>query len=83
MIAKEEALAFLKDHDYWAEISYIDEACIVAIPALEKQIPRKSKYKQCPNCNTDFSFITKNLANPKGHKIIYCWNCGQAIDWDK
>ena len=49
--------------------------------ALEKQVAKKSKHKNCPNCNTDFSFITENLANPKGHKIIYCWNCGQAIDW--
>lgn len=76
----EEALKVFEDNDYWEEISYIDEACITAIPALEKQIPIKSKYERCPNCNTDFSFITKNLANPKDHETIYCWNCGQAID---
>lgn len=49
---------------------------------LGKLMPKKPKNKQCPNCSTDFSFITENLANPKGHKIIYCWNCGQAICWE-
>ena len=53
--------------------------------ALEKQIPKKPKYKTtCAKCGTHNSVWGK-LANPKGHPIVYCWNCGQAneIDWEE
>ena len=63
----------VEDYAFWD--------CI--IEALEKQIPKKTKHSCCPNCSTRFSFITKNLGNPKGHKTIHCWNCGQAIDWSE
>lgn len=94
----EEALKLFKDHDYWAEISYIDEACITAIPALEKQIPRKPKianniYKQkcywCPSCSHYFmecyveDWFNKLMLEAMSHTNAYCPNCGQAIDWSK
>lgn len=56
------------------------KAIMLAIEALEKQIPKKAKnitttvyYKQgrCPNCNA----LLKNTIN------IFCPDCGQALDW--
>lgn len=48
---------------------------------IEKQIPKKSEWSICKSCGTSLSFITGNLGCPQQHKIIYCWNCGQALDW--
>lgn len=58
----------------------IDEA----IKAVDKQIPKKDKNDscRCKKCGTNNNFIINKLANPKGHPIIHCWNCGQAIDWE-
>ena len=49
--------------------------------AAKKQIPKTKKHDCCPECGTNQEFLVNWLANPRGHKIIYCWNCGQAIDW--
>lgn len=49
------------------------QAALVAIKALERQIPQKcvgeEGYSNCPVCNT--SVIGK-----------YCYKCGQKLDWD-
>lgn len=60
------------------EILY--RAICVAIPAVEKQIPRKPRETRC-------ALMCANC----GHKItekgckklnrLYCKKCGQAIDW--
>ena len=60
------------------------EAVIVAIEALEKQIPQKPYMESdgyadgypvwdsfCPVCMLDFD----------GYEPIHCPKCGQAIDW--
>lgn len=49
--------------------------------AIEKQIPEKSADSVCKRCGTSMEFVTANLGNPIGHPVVYCWNCGQAIDW--
>ena len=54
------------------------EAFEIAIQALEKQIPKKPKEKDCIGFNT--------LACPECKMALYlyepyCDNCGQAIDW--
>ena len=54
------------------------EAIDVAIKALEKQIPKKPKERDCIGFNT--------LACPGCEMALYlyepyCDNCGQAIDW--
>ena len=54
------------------------EARDMAINALEKQIPKKPKEKDCIGFNT--------LACPGCEMALYlyepyCDNCGQAIDW--
>ena len=53
--------------------------------AREKQVAKKPKYKTtCEKCGTHNS-VWGRLANPKGHPIVYCWNCGQAneLDWEE
>lgn len=54
-----------------------NDACRVAVKALEKQIPKKViltktevTFYQCPRCN---SFISRSND--------YCNKCGQALDW--
>ena len=59
------------------------EACNMGAEALEKQTPNKSDHGCCPRCQTSHTFITDNLAHPKWHPTVYCWNCGQAIDWSE
>lgn len=54
------------------------EAFQIAIKALEKQMPKKPKEKDCIGFNT--------LACPECKMALYlyepyCDNCGQAIDW--
>lgn len=59
----------------------VDEACLIACEALDKQIPKKprdiraypneAKFADCPVC---------------GQVVVawapYCDQCGQAIDWE-
>lgn len=54
------------------------EAFEIAMQALEKQMPKKPKEKDCIGFNT--------LACPECKMALYlyepyCDNCGQAIDW--
>lgn len=70
----------------------VDEACLMACEALDKQIPKKptngvdrawgtpTKEAICPACDYalgHWEFISG------GKKITYCEHCGQAIDWSK
>ena len=64
-----------------AKIKAVDEACVIAYEALEKQIPKKPKRyiafdgierNGCPACS-------KNEILYAGQK--FCSVCGQAIDW--
>ena len=53
--------------------------------ALEKQIPKKplhytfgkEKYPKCPFCGDNWNM------NEYGSGMVYCWECGQAIDWSE
>ncbi len=55
----------------WKEA--VDEACLVACEALEKQIPKKPKdWINCPSCNWGLALL-------KGTR--HCPKCGQALDW--
>lgn len=62
----------------------ITVALNMAVKALEKQIPKKPKYKpkkeglittnyKCPSCGC------RRLGHTK--EIAYCPDCGQALDW--
>ena len=66
-----------------AKIAAVDEACLVACAALDKQIPKKPKHLRgfgehstvigtCPTCGCG-----NNSEYP------YCGECGQALDWEK
>lgn len=64
-----------------AKIKAVEEACLLACEALEKQIPKKVvKGKdlfweyQCPNTNCDTQFA-------RHASYAFCPGCGQAIDW--
>ena len=55
-----------------------EEVISIAINALEKQIPKKSKERDCMGFDTLVCPVCKwalYLYEP------YCDNCGQAIDW--
>lgn len=87
-----EALAeieFFKGEE--GEIAAVDEACLMACEALDKQIPKT------PNSGIDRTWgtPTKEAVCPArdyalGHwefigdakKITYCEHCGQAITWE-
>ena len=60
------------------ECSIFAEALGIAIQALEKQMPKKPKERDCIGFDT--------LACPECKMALYlyepyCDNCGQAIDW--
>lgn len=62
-------------------IKAIEEACILACEALEKQIPKKpiklddwGEYYKCPICD---KYAVDNL----GCKHKFCRECGQKFDW--
>lgn len=66
-----------------AEWDEQEKATDLAISALEKQIPKKVKYKTtCPTCNT-YNSVWNKRTNTKPGDIVYCWHCGNAIklDW--
>lgn len=64
-----------------AKRAAVDEACLVACAALDKQIPMKpyNLFKlaeavfvgTCPICGTDIQ-----------SEFLYCYKCGQALDWE-
>lgn len=74
-----EALAETKGDN--AKAAAVDEACLVACAALDKQIPKKPKKTRCAlMCASCGHKITE-----KGCKKLnrnYCKKCGQKIDWE-
>ena len=63
-----------------AKIKAVEEACLIACKALEKQISKKPRETRCAlMCARCGHKITE-----KGCKKLdrnYCKKCGQAIDW--
>lgn len=69
----------------------VDDACLKACAALDKQIPKKptsgvdrtwgtpTKEAVCPAC--DYALGHWEFIGG-GEKITYCEHCGQAIDWE-
>ena len=73
-----EALAEIKGDN--AKVTAVDEACLVACAALDKQIPKKPRETRhalmCASCG--------HKITEKGCKKLnrnYCKKCGQKIDW--
>ena len=81
----------LADIEYYAGLSgkeacikAIEDACVLAVEALKKQIPKKPIHicvdgiryidsYRCPNCQG--AFTGTGIAR-------YCHHCGQDIDWE-
>ena len=66
-----------------AKIKAVEEACLLACEALEKQIPKKptstrGKYghTECACCGWVVESFCGDL-----EQYPFCPNCGQAIDW--
>ena len=66
-----------------AKIKAVEEACLLACEALEKQIPKKptrtrGKYghTECVCCGWVVESFCGDL-----EQYPFCPNCGQAIDW--
>lgn len=68
-----------------ARLKAVEDACVVACEALEKQIPKKPVYigrdgirytdlYRCPNCGQGFTGT--GIAD-------YCYHCGQKLDWSE
>ena len=66
-----------------AKIKAVEEACLLACEALEKQTPKKPlhmhKNYYCPICKED-GWMLWDDAIPNDMDE-YCGKCGQAIDW--
>ena len=65
-----------------AKIKAVEEACLLACQALEKQIPKKptmGKYghTECACCGWAVESFCGDL-----EQYPFCPNCGQAIDWE-
>lgn len=65
--------------------SNLNEVFDMAIEALEKQIPKKVIFEDdgnlllCPNCGLD---LMGSITEPD-HDPYYCFECGQALLWEK
>lgn len=74
-----EALAEIKGQN--AKVTAVDEACLAACAALDKQIPKKPRETRCAlMCASCGHKITE-----KGCKKLYrnyCKKCGQRIFWE-
>ena len=64
---------------YKSTPSDVDDACDMAISALEKRIPKKpiKGKKGDLSCSCGLIIQRKNRRTC----LHYCHNCGQAIDW--
>ena len=71
-----------------AKIKAVEEACLLACKALEKQIPKKPRktndglhiakkdfYTKCQLCNHNFPVVVRDA------RMRFCPFCGQKIDW--
>ena len=70
-------------------IEAIEEACRLAIEALEKQVPKKpieyeDTYYGCPTCGNVAMMKWEKYPDIPMSKIYglpYCLECGQRLDW--
>ncbi len=65
--------------------SDLTKALLLAIEALEKQIPKKVIFEDdgdsllCQNCGLD---LMGSITDPD-HDPYYCFECGQALYWSE
>lgn len=88
-MTKEEAIRRLKriaDNEAYAD--KFQDACRLAVVALEKQTPKKITHTEslkmsctCPNCGNCLDKFEKFGESIVRMKYQYCHFCGQALDW--
>lgn len=88
-MTKEEAIRRLKriaDNEAYAD--KFQDACRLAVAALEKQTPKKITHTAtlktsctCPNCGNCLDKFEKFGESIVRVKYQYCHFCGQALDW--
>lgn len=74
-MTKAEAIKYAKENII-AYTSEMAEFKVLAIEALEKQIPKKPNKLTCPRCGFD-------RIDNSWWVFTYCPDCGQAIDWSE
>lgn len=66
------------------------EARVIAVEALEKQVPKKPEIEQddifsdcyeCPACGGFIGYVYD--CKESQYQLTYCAGCGQAIDWEE
>ena len=60
----------------------VDDALNRAVIALKfnlKRSPRAPHNNVCPTCGISCESLLKSINDYEKHRIVYCWNCGQAI----
>ena len=80
-MTKQDAVKVL-DPDYrddYALVEQVDEACRIAISALDKSIPKKPKYHYCSSVNK--KGVCPRCGMTEDESANYCRCCGQALDW--
>ena len=66
-----------------ARLKAVNEACLVACQALDKQIGAKPiKYDYCPNCNGENISVMQD-GGFSSTLWKHCPDCGQKLDWSK
>lgn len=90
-MTESEAIKELQQYvDLPFEMDVLEEAAKMAIHALKKQIPKKPRKTDsyrgvlkrvyayvCPTCG---NACLEKYMNER-QNTMFCWNCGQKIDW--
>ena len=65
--------------EHYESIEPVNEACLLGILALKKQIQKKP----VPNCSDEYVCPICNslVVLSSGYKQPFCYQCGQALDW--
>ena len=87
-MTKNEAIKYAKEN-ILAYTSEMAEFKVLAVEALEKQIPKKpkeyeDKFYACPICRNVLLHKWKKYNTElmdKSNGLPYCLNCGQKLDW--
>lgn len=80
-----EALAEIKSQN--AKVAAVDEACLVACAALDKQIPKKPAYLAIANNDGYTIYDCECPSCEQSHRELFpfafCNHCGQALEWEE
>lgn len=93
-MTNKEAIKYAKEN-ILAYTSEMAEFKVLAIEAIEKQMPKKPNYVpdddtcvyyhwECPECGNYYSYsIRKTFSVLYNNSVSYCSRCGQALDWSE